>query len=182
MANERPAEPWFSFLTELDLLLAEPVDLHCLGGFVVSQCYGLGRETADSDVLMAAPRAAMQPVLALAGKGSESQRRHRVYVDYCGVAQYPESYETRLTRVFPIWGRVRLWALEPHDLALTKLDRSIERDVRDVMYLAQAGLIQQDVLVERFAAEWEPYMVGKTPTWHRTTLRMWIAACWPDGV
>ena len=32
-----PAEPWASFLRELDELLEAAVELHCLGGFVVTQ-------------------------------------------------------------------------------------------------------------------------------------------------
>jgi hypothetical protein len=51
---------------------------------------------------------------------------------------------------------LRLWVPEPHDLALTKLDRSNERDIRDVMFLAQVGLINPGVLVARFENEMEP--------------------------
>ena len=83
-------------------------------------------------------------------------------------------------RVFPVWSKVRLWALEPHDLALTKLERSDDRDIRDVMYLAQAGLIVKKTLISRFEAELEPYITGRTPTWNRTTLKMWVDACWPE--
>ena len=53
MANERPTEPWWSFLTELDAQLDSPADLHCIGGFIVSQYYGFGRETADLDMCQA---------------------------------------------------------------------------------------------------------------------------------
>ena len=48
-----PAEPWASFLRELDELLKAAADLHCLGGFVVTQQYGIGRETSDIDFLSA---------------------------------------------------------------------------------------------------------------------------------
>lgn len=179
-ANDRPAEPWLSFLSDLDQLLTEPVDLHCIGGFVVSQLYGFGRETADVDILTTAPFQAADQLLAAAGKGSPLHRKHRVYIDYVGVASYPDNYETRLVRAFPVWEHVRLWALEPHDLALTKLERSIERDIRDVMFLAQAGLIERDTLLARFRTELEPYLVGRTPTWHQTTINMWVEACWPS--
>jgi hypothetical protein len=54
-----------------------------------------------------------------------------------------------MVRAFPARSKVRLWALEAHDLALTKLERSNERDIRDV-------------------------------TWHQSTLKMWIDACWPE--
>lgn len=176
----RPEEPWFSFLTELDSIVDESADFHCIGGFVVSQCYGLGRETADLDVLTVRPRGAVSRIAELAGKGSPLQRKHCVYVDPVGVANYPDDYETRLIRVFPVWRNIRLWALEPHDLALTKLERSNDRDIRDVLYLAQSGLVQRETLISRFEQEYEPYVTGRTPTWNRSTLQMWIDACWPD--
>ena len=64
----------------------------------------------------------------------------------------------------------------------------MERDIRDVMFLAEAGLICRDMLVTRYEMEMEPYITGPTPTWHRTTLKMWIDTClsrndrWPDLV
>jgi len=93
----------------------------------------------------------------LAGKGSRLQRRHRVYIDHVGVANSPEDYQSRSVRVFPIWPKVHLWALEPHDLALTRLERSIDHDIRDVLDLAQAGRITRETLISRFATELEPH-------------------------
>jgi len=179
MPNERPAAPWFPFLSGLDERLREHVDLHCIGGFVVSQYYGFARETADLDVLGVVPAQAASQIQALAGKGSPLHRKHRVYVEYVGVASFPDSYESRLIRVFPIWTRLRLWALEAHDLALTKLERSNDRDLQDVMYLAQSGFLQRETLIERYRSEMRPYLSGPTPTWHDTTLEMWVNACWP---
>jgi uncharacterized nucleotidyltransferase DUF6036 len=178
--RDRPAEPWLSFLTDLDAALDAPADFHCIGGFVVSQHYGFARETADLDVLMVIPSEAAERVAQLAGKSSALHQKHRVYIDRVGVANYPADYEARMVRVFARWPKVRLWALEPHDLALTKLERSNDRDIRDVMFLAQAGLITRDILVSRFETELEPYITGRTPTWNRTTLQMWVDACWPE--
>jgi hypothetical protein len=48
------------------------------------------------------------------------------------------------------------------------------------MFLAEAGLIKRDILVSRFETEFEPYLTGRTPTWNRTTLKIWIDACWPQ--
>ena len=78
------------------------------------------------------------------------------------------------------FGRKFAFGLEPHDLALTKLGRSSERDIRDVIYLANAGLIDRITLAARFETELEPYITGRTPAWNRTTLKMWIDACWPE--
>lgn len=72
MPNERPAAPWFSFLSDLDAQLAEDVEVHCMGGFVVCQYYGFARETADLDVLGVVPLRATDRIEALAGKGSRS--------------------------------------------------------------------------------------------------------------
>lgn len=179
MPRDLPAEPWLSFLTGLDAALDEPADFHCIGGFVVSQHYGFARETADLDVLTVIPPDARERVAELAGKGSPLQKKHLVYIDHVGIANYPDDYVSRLIRTFPVWSKVRLWALEPHDLALTKLERSNDRDIRDVMYLAQSRLINEETLISRFEQELEPYITGRTPTWHRTTLKMWVDACWP---
>ena len=42
-------EPWFSFLREMDESVAEPIEFHCLGGFVITLFYGLERATSDVD-------------------------------------------------------------------------------------------------------------------------------------
>src|ERR1700677_4980273 len=44
---KRPPEPWHSFLRELDEAVDDIVRLACIGGFVVTQLYGLERPTAD---------------------------------------------------------------------------------------------------------------------------------------
>ena len=41
--------PWKEFLSEIDSMLTEPLDLHCIGGFVVCYFYGLARTTGDLD-------------------------------------------------------------------------------------------------------------------------------------
>lgn len=175
-----PAEPWRSFLADLDALLDQPADLHCIGGFAIGQYFGFARETADLDVLGIAPLPMRAVITAAAGKGSPLHRKHRVFVDQVAITNFPENYESRLERTWPVWKRLRLWIPEPHDLALTKLERSNERDIRDVMFLAQAELINREMLVARFESEIRPYLTGPTPTWHETTLNMWIETCWPE--
>lgn len=139
--SETPAEPWQSFLFDLDALLEQPVDLHCIGGFAISQYFGFARETADLDVLNVIPQPMRDTVAAAAGKGSALHAKHRVFIDQVAVANFPDDYESRLQRAWPVWKNLRLWIPEPHHLALTKLERTNERDIRDVIFLAQAGLI-----------------------------------------
>jgi Nucleotidyltransferase of unknown function (DUF6036) len=178
--SETPAEPWRSFLSDVDALLDQPTDLYCIGGFAISQYFGFARETADLDVLSVAPQPMRDAIGSAAGKGSTLHTKHRVFIDQVGVANFPDDYEGRLERAWPVWKNLRLWIPEPHDLALTKLERSNERDIRDVMFLARAGLIDQATLIQRFESEMEPYLTGPTPTWHRTTLNMWIEAYWAE--
>jgi len=43
MPSECIPEPWQSFLSHIDAGLREDVELHCLGGFVVTVLYDLMR-------------------------------------------------------------------------------------------------------------------------------------------
>jgi hypothetical protein len=181
MNSSRPAAPWDSFLSQVDAALEEPADLHCIGGFAVSQYYGFSRETADLDILAVCPHYLMQHLRAISGKDSPLFQQHRVYVDFVAVASYPENYESRLIRIFPIWSHLRLWALEAHDLALTKLERSSDRDLRDVMNLASRGILKRETLQQRYDTEMRPYLIGRTPSWNDGTLAMWLES-WPEEI
>ena len=94
-------EPWESFLRELDEQLAEPTELHCLGGFVVAELYGLERPTADVDILEASKGTDSATLVRLAGKGSPLHKRHKVFLDVVTVAAVPEDYESRLVDLAP---------------------------------------------------------------------------------
>src|ERR1700749_943689 len=125
-------EPWFSFLRELDELATAPVRLDCIGGFVVTMAYGLERTTGDLDVLEIAPKCVARAFAEVAMQGGKLHKKYNVYIDQVGVAQPPYEYESRLREMFPgTFRHLRLMALDPYDLALTKLDRNIERDRSD---------------------------------------------------
>lgn len=57
-------------MRELDELLKGPVELRCLGGFVITQQYGIGRETSDIDYLGLAAQSRDDDVEALAARMS----------------------------------------------------------------------------------------------------------------
>ena len=176
MRPELPAEPWRSFLMDLDQQIEEVIDLHCMGGFAVVQAYGLARATADIDVLSAVPYGSGTRLIEIAGKQSLLRRKHGIYLDMVTVASFPENYQTRLIPLFPgQWDRLRLFALEAHDLALTKLERNIDRDRSDVEHLARSGYLRAATLRQRYIEEMQPYVVGRQ-SWHDQTLEMWIEA------
>ena len=165
-------EPWGAFLRDLDRELGRAVELHCLGGFVVTMLYGLTRPTADIDVLVVRPQIDLNP---LAGIGSALHKKHHVYVQLVTVLEaYPEDYEDRLTDMFPgAFRNLRLLALDPYDLALTKLRRNSQRDREDVLYLANAVPFDIGTLRARYQ-EMRPCLGN--PEREDLTLKLWIEA------
>jgi hypothetical protein len=53
--NKRLISPWSEFLTELDGILTEPLEFHCIGGFMLVHFYGLPGTTGDIDYFTAVP-------------------------------------------------------------------------------------------------------------------------------
>jgi predicted nucleotidyltransferase len=177
-----PTEPWRSFLADLDGRLKGPIELRCLGGFVVTQQYGIGRETSDIDFLVVIAQSPEDNVEALAGLGSELHRKYRLYMQHVGVATPPADYARRLIRMFPAapWRQLKLFALDATDIALSKLERNAERDREDFLRLAHAGYIHRQVLRDRYYEELRPYLLSKT-SWHDKTLELWLEMAWPTA-
>jgi hypothetical protein len=165
-------KPWGAFLSDLDGKLERPIELHCLGGFVVTMLYGLARPTADIDVLAVRPKVDLNQ---LAGVGSSLHKKHRVYFQLVTVLEaYPEDYEDRLTEMLPgAFGNLRLFALDPYDLALTKLRRNSQRDREDVLHLADAVPFDIETLRARYQ-EMRPCLGN--PEREDLTLKLWIEA------
>jgi hypothetical protein len=69
-------QPWNGFVTDLDGMIAADVALHCLGGFVVTVCYGLPRPTGDLDILLVLPSESQATLVALAGRNSDLHQKH----------------------------------------------------------------------------------------------------------
>jgi hypothetical protein len=73
---------------------------------------------------------------------------------------------------------LHLLALDPYDLALTKLERNIERDRDDMRHLARAIPFDLDILRKRYQAELRPYLGN--PKREDLTLKLWIDAIEED--
>ena len=85
----------------------------------------------------------------------------------------PDSYEDRLTEMYPgAFRHIHLLALDPYDLALTKLTRNADRDRSDVEYLGTVVPLDVAVLRERYQNEMRSY-VG-VPEREDLTLELWI--------
>ena len=170
------SQPWRGFLRDLDGAIAVPAELRCLGGFVVSMQYGLERPTADIDFLSLASRLEATELIRIGGRGSALHREHGVYLDLVVLTVEPADYEQRLTEMFPgEFTRLRLMALDPYDLALTKLDRNSPKDREDFRHLARSVPLDMDALRARYTEVMAPYLWPEPDRKLRLTLDFWIA-------
>jgi Nucleotidyltransferase of unknown function (DUF6036) len=168
-----PPEPWQSFLADLDEALHSTTRLDCIGGFVVTQLYGLSRPTADVDVIELAPRDASETLMQIALQGGPLHRKHRIYLDRVTVAAVPENYEGRLIEMFPgSYQHLKLMALDPYDIALSKLERNSQKDRDDVRYLGRTIPFDLGTLQHRYDKELR-WQLGR-PDREDLTLKLWM--------
>src|ERR1051325_4989304 len=175
LSHKQVPDPWLSFLHELDAVADIEARLYCMGGFVVSTVYGFSRPTGDLDVLEIAPLNKGRSLLKLRMQGGPLHRKYKVYLDQVGVAHVPENYEDRLIEIFSsTFKHLRLFALDPYDLALSKLERNIQRDRDDVKHLARTLPLDLKVLKDRYEKELRPDLGN--PRREDLTLKLWIEA------
>ena len=167
---------WFAFLGAVDALLDCSVELHCLGGFVLAARFGLPRPTGDVDYIAVIPSDTVARLEQAAGHGSALAKEHGLYFQYVTVADVPEDYENRLTELFPgRFSRLRLFALDVHDLVLAKLVRNSPVDLEDAKFLAKTGRLDPAVLTERYKTELRPNLANEKR--HDLTLKLWLETC-----
>ena len=168
--------PWREFLEELDSLLTEPIELHCIGGFAILAAYGFKRITNDLDYYTLIPIKDLHLLNELAGEGSGLARKYKVHVQHAAVASLPEDYEKRMTLLFAEqFKNIRLFVLDPYDLVLSKLSRNAARDREDVAFLAKRFRLDPAVLHDRYERELKTSLMGPMER-HNTTLEMWTSA------
>jgi Nucleotidyltransferase of unknown function (DUF6036) len=124
-------------------------------------------------VIVLAPLDVGSVISALASRGGPLAQKHRIYIDRVAVAAIPEEYESRLVEMFPgTYQHLRLMAVDPYDLALSKLERNSQKDRDDVRYLARAIPFDLVVLQERYDKEMR-WQLGVS-TREDLTMRLWL--------
>ncbi len=168
--------PWPAFLKEIDQALTAPVELHCLGGFVLTILYGLPRPTDDLDYISVIPLESAKELESVAGLGSKLCKKYKVFFQSVGgITEVPESYEERLIPFDLGLGKLSLKVLEPYDLVLSKLARNSPKDREDVKFLAAKLKLSFKTLMARFEAEMpglanlDQHLHNR----HRNTLELW---------
>lgn len=163
--------PWKEFLAELDGKLTEPVALHCIGGFVVCFFYGLQRITADIDYHTAVTD---YPNLEdVGGQGSALANKYKVWLQRVTVTNLSEDYDARLAEMFPgRFHRLRLFAPDPYDYILSKLERNSTKDRDDADHVFKMQQLDSRILRERYEKELRPHLANETR--HDRTFELWI--------
>ena len=163
--------PWKEFLSELDSMLPGPLDLHCMGGFVIYSFYGLPRPTGDIDYYSAKP--ANLNLIEMAGEDSALSNKYKIQLHHVAVTNLPEDYATRLTEMFPrVFKNLRLFAPDAYDFILSKLERNSAKDRDDADYIFKTKKLSSQILRERYEKELRPYLSKEK--WHDDTLELWI--------
>lgn len=172
MPPKLPA-PWSEFLFDLDKDLSQKVELHCIGGFVLTFVHGAPRTTGDLDYIGIAPNDAAEEVEKLAGRDSKLAKKHKVYLQRVGgLTDLPENYDERLVDLNLGLQNLSLKVLEPYDLVLSKLTRNSPKDREDVKYLAGKLKLSFRTVHERFTTEMKPWVAN--PERHELTLtKVW---------
>jgi hypothetical protein len=171
-----PPSPWKEFLQALDTKITEVCKLHCFGGFAVTLEYGISRPTYDIDVIDVAPRIEAEILMKEGGKGSPLAIKHKVYLDFVGIANPPYEYESRLRPMFPdAFQHLRLLVMDPYDVALTKLKRDSDKDFQDVLQLAEKIPFDLDLFEKRYREELRDNTTGK-PEENDITFNRWKGA------
>jgi hypothetical protein len=163
--------PWKEFLLEFDSMLPEPLELHCIGGFVICYFYGLPRPTGDIDYYSAVP--ANLNLIEMAGADSALAKKYKIRLHQVAVTNLPEDYASRLTEMFPeMLKNLRLYAPDPYDFILSKLERNSAKDRDDTDYIFKTKKLSSQSLHERYEKELRPYLSKEN--WHDDTLKLWI--------
>lgn len=167
----QPPEPWDRFLNAIDAFVSEEFHFHCLGGFVVTQLYGSPRSTSDLDFLTMIQK--NDDLIRYGGLGSELHKKYGVYLDPVGITLIPDNYAERMKEMYSgNYERLRLFAMDPYDIVLSKLERNSGRDREDVEYLARAEDLDLAILRKRYIDEVR-YQV-KNESREDQTLGLWI--------
>jgi hypothetical protein len=152
--------------------LSEPLELHCIGGFVFAYFYGLPRSTGDIDYYTAVP--ANLNLDAMAGENSPLHKKHRVLLHRAAITNIPEDYADRLVETAAgEFKHLKLLVPDPYDCILSKLERNSSKDRDDADYLFRTQKPDVRVLRERYDKELRNNLIGPSAR-HDQTLELWI--------
>ena len=117
------------------------------------------------------PREGREEVERIAGRESALSKKYKLFFQSVGIADLPENYESRLQELQLKLKRLRLSALDPYDILLTKVTRNSPKDQEDAKYLISKLRLEFKTFYERWEKELRP-QVSNRPR-HDLTIELW---------
>jgi hypothetical protein len=152
------------FLRALDTMLLESaaegqrLDLYIIGRAALVLFHNLNLQpqgTKDLDVVPVQypPTGLLAKAVELFGKGTDNAHHYRLYLEPVpsGLPPVPGWFEGRSIEWQSAWRVLRLWQLEVHDLAATKLKSFRSQDREDLQFLCDQGKLYPQTLRESLA-------------------------------
>jgi len=151
--------PFDAFLLELDQKWAGPIDrkivLRIIGSVALMLQVDYMRGTKDGDVLetVAMNREIQGRLLALGGEGTALAKKHQIYLDivHSGLPflPHPAIYHP-MEHLNAVLNHFEVEVLDVLDVVVSKLKRFSLNDRKDIEEMANRGLVDPELLVERF--------------------------------
>lgn len=149
-----------SFLDRLDQVLrpfakaGEHFDMYHLGRSALVMHYGFPLSTTDIDIVWMRSSGLEQNAIDLVGKGTALAGVLGLYLDPLPPAlpPLPVGFDKRCVLVPGSWKILRVWKLEVHDLAVSKLNCFRPKDREDLQALCDRGLLNAAKLSEALDA------------------------------
>jgi len=147
-------EQLMRFLAEIDRFLAsvaqigEQLDVYHLGRSALVMHFGFPLTTADVDIVHMRASPLEQQMIDHFARGTVAASTLGLYLDPVpmGLPPLPGWFRSRSELVAGDWKVLRLWRLEVHDLAASKMKSFRPQDREDLQSLCDRGLIQADKL------------------------------------
>jgi hypothetical protein len=138
-----------TFLNRLDKALhpfakeGERFDMYLLGRAALMVRYQFSLATKDIDIVEMRNSELEAKAIELAGQGSELTRTLGLYLEQVspGLPPLPGGFARRCEEIHGEWKVLRVWVLEAHDLAVTKLKSFRAKDRQDLQMLCDRGLL-----------------------------------------
>ena len=153
-------ESMMRFFAEIDAALTPfasgmRLDLYLLGRSALVWRYQATFSTKDIDIVkLQLPLE--EKANELFGKDSAKAKELGLYLDFVpdGLPPLPGWFKQRSTEVPGNWQVIRLWLLEPNDLAATKMKSFRAQDRQDLQFLCDQGVLQAAQLRASLESAW----------------------------
>ncbi len=138
-----------NLFTRIDGRLSKSINIFLIGGASAILGYNTTKETNDVDVDGEIP-AEFEKAFTEEAKALNLE----LHLSSVGVFSPPEGYRERAKfEDFPR-KKLRIWSLDQYDLAISKIDRGIEKDYADIARVHKKAPYDRNRLIEIFSTEY----------------------------